>query len=147
MLRGDTELARVKVDEKCDAEIKQDETTAKPANEKSPENESTYGHTLSKKDKRKRKTPPPPLVFESIADAKKNSIFLHIFNLLGFVFGGLYIQSNNVENGFNVKVALKPHRVMKTGSNLPLSPERPVLQVRDEWRLPSVPSLPVRQLL
>ena len=116
--RSDTELARVKVDEKCDTQTKQEKTTAKPANEKSPEKKSTYGHALTKKGKRKRRALPNPLVFESIADAKKNSIFLHIFNLLAFVFGGLYIQSNNVENGFNVKVALKPHRVMKTGSNL-----------------------------
>lgn len=116
--RSDTEVARVKVDEKCDTETKQDESTAKPANEKSSGKISTYGHALIKKDKRKRKPPPKPFVFESIAEAKKNFMFLHIFNLLALVFGGLYIQSNNVENGFNVKVALKPHRVMKTGSNM-----------------------------
>ena len=116
--RSDTELARVKVDEKCETQTKQEKTTSNPAIEKSPEKTSTYGYALRKKGKRKRRVLPDPLVFESIAEAKKNSIFLHIFNLLAFIFGGLYIQSNNVENGFNVKVALKPHRVMKTGSNL-----------------------------
>ena len=114
---SDTDLARVKVDEKCDTEAKQEKTTDKAVNEKFPE-KSTYGHALTKKGKRKRKPPPQPLVFESITEVKKSSTFLHIFNLLTLVFGGLYIQSNNVENGFNVKVALKPHRVMKTGSNL-----------------------------
>ena len=116
--RSYTEVARVKVDEKCNTETGPDESTAKPANEKSPGKKSTYGHALTRKSKRKRKPPPKPLVFESIADAKKNSMFLHIFNVLALIFGGLYVQSNNVENGFNVKVALKPHRVMKNGSNM-----------------------------
>ncbi len=108
----------MKVDEKCDTKINTGKITTEPTNEKSLGKKSTYGHTLIKKDKRKRRAPPQPLVFESIDEAKKSSIFIDIFNLLVFVFGGLYIQSNNVENGFNVKVALKPHRVMKTGSNL-----------------------------
>jgi len=110
-------VARPKVDEKCESEMGEVESkdAEEEADDKSQKSKSTYGHARKKKSKEPKQK---PIVFNSLSDAKENPFFLQIFGILVMVFGGLYIQSNNVENGFNVKVALKPHRAMKVGTGI-----------------------------
>ena len=112
-------VARPKVDEMCETEVKKmkGKDAEEAVDDKSQKNKSTYGHARRKKSK-KSNPKPKPIVFKSISDAKENPLFLQVFGILVMVFGGVYIQSNNVENGFNVKVALKPHRAMKVGTGI-----------------------------
>lgn len=70
------------------------------------------------KSKRKSKPKPKPIVFKTVSEAKEHPILAQLFAILVMIFGGLYIQSNSVENGFNVKISFKQHRVMKNGKKM-----------------------------
>lgn len=116
-LEVENDTARVKVDEETSSPSKPMKEEKEIIKTESPKRESTYTHAPKKKHKPK-KPKPKPIVFDTISEAKKNTTFLQIFGIFVMIFGGLYIQSNKVENSFNVKATLKPHRVMKTGTNI-----------------------------
>jgi len=70
----------------------------------------------------KKNTSPPDasrLIFRgSLEEAKKIEVFGYCFEFLKKIFSGLHITSNIVENVFNIKSKLKPHKTMKSGERI-----------------------------
>jgi hypothetical protein len=61
----------------------------------------TYSHapkSTHRSSKRKRKSRPPPIIFDSVSAAMEHPLFFQIYLILIFAFGGLYMKRGTLRN-------------------------------------------------